>query len=139
MYFELNTIIMASRSESTPVHTVFLILWDFLFIFGFFFKAGIAPLHLFKIEVYRGLPFFTVFLYTFLYFLSFFLYFLYVVYWLLPHILYYNFYILELLIIYAVLYLYASLFSNRHLKTFLALSSILNSLILFAAIVPLAI
>lgn len=139
MYFELNAIIVASNIAPGTVHSVFIVLWDFLFIFGFFLKAGIAPLHLFKIEVYRGLPFFTIFVYTFLYFLSFFLYFIYMVHWLMPHILYYNMYILEVVIVYAVLYLSATLFSNKHLKTFLALSSILNSLVIFAVVVPLAV
>lgn len=139
MYYELNAIIVASNVAPGTAHSAFIVLWDFLFIFGFFLKAGIAPLHLFKIEVYRGLPFFTIFIYTFLYFLSFFLYFIYMVHWLLPHILYYNTYFLELIIIFGVLYLSATLFSNRHLKTFLALSSILNSLIIFAVVVPLAV
>lgn len=138
MYFELDVIISSSASSKGSVHTFFIMLWDFLFIFGFFLKAGIAPFHLFKVEIYRGLPFFTVFMYTFLYFISFFLYFIYVVYALLPHILYYNFYVLEILVVYATLYLSMSLFSNRHVKTFLALSSILNSLILFAVVLPLA-
>ena len=139
LYFELNAIITSQNVIPGTAHSLFIILWDFLFIFGFFLKAGIAPLHLFKIEVYRGLPFFTIFIYTFLYFLSFFLYFLYVIYWLMPHIIYYNLYILEVLVIYSVLYLSFTLFSNKHLKTFLALSSILNSLVLFAAILPLSI
>ena len=138
MYFELDVIISSSASSKGSVHTFFIMLWDFLFIFGFFLKAGIAPFHLFKVEIYRGLTLFTVFMYTFLYFISFFLYFVYVVYALLPHILYYNFYILEVLVFYATLYLSMSLFSNRHIKTFLALSSILNSLILFAVALPLA-
>lgn len=139
MYFELNALIVASNIQPGTAHSAFIVLWDFLFIFGFFLKAGIAPLHLFKIEVYRGLPFFTIFIYTFLYFLSFFLYFIYMVHWLMPHVLYYNTYILEVAVVYAVLYLSATLFSNRHLKTFLALSSILNSLVIFAVVVPLAV
>jgi len=56
-----------------------------------------------------------------------------------PHIMYYNIYILEIVVVYAVLYLSATLFSNKHLKTFLALSSILNSLVIFAVVVPLAV
>ena len=139
MYFELNAIIVSSNVVPGTAHSAFIVLWDFLFIFGFFLKAGIAPLHLFKIEVYRGLPFFTIFVYTFLYFLSFFLYFVYMVHWLMPHIIYYNVYILEVVVVYAVLYLSATLFSNRHIKTFLALSSILNSLVIFAAVIPLAV
>ena len=55
-----------------------------------------------------------------------------------PHIIYYNLYILEVLVIYSVMYLSFTLFSNKHLKTFLALSSILNSLVLFAALLPLS-
>jgi len=129
---------MASDVKPGTAHSLFIILWDFLFILGFFLKSGLAPLHLFKIEIYRGLPFFTIFIYTFLYFLSFFLYFIYLVHWLMPHILFYNAYILEFFVAYGVLYLSMTLFSSRHTKTFLALSSILNSLVIFATIIPLA-
>ena len=80
MYFELNTIISSSSAAAGSTHTIFVVLWDFLFIFGFFLKAGIAPFHLFKIEIYRGLPFFTVFIYTFLYLIYASLYLLYAFY-----------------------------------------------------------
>jgi NADH:ubiquinone oxidoreductase subunit 2 (subunit N) len=43
------------------------------FFIGFFLKIGFTPVHLFKIEVYKGLPFISIFFYTTYYFLVFFL------------------------------------------------------------------
>ena len=40
-------------------------------------KLGITPMHLFKIEVYKGLPFLSIFFYTTYYFIIFFFFFLY--------------------------------------------------------------
>jgi NADH:ubiquinone oxidoreductase subunit 2 (subunit N) len=38
-------------------------------LIGIFFKLGMTPLHLYKIEIYRGLPFITIFFYTTYFFL----------------------------------------------------------------------
>lgn len=47
----------------------------FLYIplyFAIFFKMGIAPLQLFKVEMYKGIPFLTLCFYTTIYFFSYF-------------------------------------------------------------------
>ena len=49
----------------------------FIFIFSIFFKLGITPFHLFKVEVYKGVPFLSIFFYTTYYFVVFFLFFLF--------------------------------------------------------------
>lgn len=58
----------------------YLFLWVPFFI-GFFLKIGLTPLHLFKIEVYKGIPFISIFFYTTYYFLSFFLFFILIVFY----------------------------------------------------------
>lgn len=47
------------------------IFWIPLF-FSLFFKIGVTPTHLFKIEVYRGIPLISIFFYTTYYFLIYF-------------------------------------------------------------------
>ena len=46
-----------------------------VFIVSVFFKLGITPLHLFKVEVYKGIPLLSIFFYTTYYFLVFFMFF----------------------------------------------------------------
>lgn len=48
---------------------------------GMFFKIGFTPSHLFKIEVYKGIPFVSILFYTVYYFMSFFLYFVLIVFY----------------------------------------------------------
>lgn len=47
----------------------------FTLIVAFFLKLGLAPVHFYKIEIYKGLPFITILFYTIFFFLGFFLYF----------------------------------------------------------------
>ena len=56
----LNTFSLNNTLTDTNV-TRLLIL---VFILSVFFKLGITPFHLFKIEVYKGLPFLSIFFYT---------------------------------------------------------------------------
>ena len=43
----------------------------FVFVFAFLFKLGLAPVHLFKLEVYKGLPLQSILFYTTFYFWGF--------------------------------------------------------------------
>ena len=52
-----------------------------IFIFSVFFKLGITPFHLFKIEVYKGIPFLSIFFLHNLLFYSFFYLFLIFTFW----------------------------------------------------------
>lgn len=40
--------------------------------FAIFFKMGVAPLQLFKVEIYKGIPFLTLCFYTTMYFFAYF-------------------------------------------------------------------
>merc|ERR1711959_853486 len=52
------------------------VLVNFILIFSFLIKIGLTPIHLYKLEVYKGLPYLSIFFYTTFYFLIFFLFFL---------------------------------------------------------------
>ena len=43
-----------------------------VFIISVFFKLGVTPFHLFKVEVYKGIPLLSIFFYTTYYFIVFF-------------------------------------------------------------------
>lgn len=52
-----------------------------IFFIGMLIKIGFTPSHLFKIEVYKGLPLISILFYTVFYFLSFFLFFILIVFY----------------------------------------------------------
>lgn len=100
----------------------------YIFIFSIFLKLGVAPFHLFKIEVYKGLPYITIFFYTFFYFTVLFLFFL---------LLIFDFLYLYSNIVYNLIFVFLCLgsfivviqmFDVFFLKAFFAYSTIINSL-----------
>jgi len=48
---------------------------SFTLIVAFFLKLGLAPVHFYKIEIYKGLPLVTILFYTVFFFIGFFFYF----------------------------------------------------------------
>lgn len=105
----------------------FIFLWVPFFI-GLFFKIGFTPLHLFKIEVYKGIPFISIFFYTTFYFLSFFLFFVLIIHYNLNSFKYFWNLILYIFIILGLLYSIILLFDVNLIKAFFAYSTIVNVL-----------
>ena len=93
-----------------------------------FFKIGFTPSHLFKIEVYRGLPFISILFYTIYYFMSFFLFFVFMVFYHLNSFKFFIWFFLFLFIILGLIYIISLLFDVNLLKTFFAYSTVINSL-----------
>jgi hypothetical protein len=52
-----------------------IIFTSIIFLISVFLKLGLAPVHFYKIEIYKGLPFVTILLYTIYFFFIFFLFF----------------------------------------------------------------
>lgn len=111
----------------------FLLLW-FFFFFAFLLKIGFTPIHFFKLEVYKGMPFISIFYYTTYYFFSFFLYFTllilinfssYKLYW---------FFFLILFILVGIFYLIVLVFDINLIKSFFAYSTIINIVMFFIII-----
>lgn len=98
------------------------------FFIGLFFKIGFTPLHLFKIEVYKGIPFISIFFYTTLYFLSFFLFFVLIVFYYINSFkIYWNLFFLVFIIL-GLLYSIILLFDVNLIKSFFAYSTVVNVL-----------
>jgi NADH:ubiquinone oxidoreductase subunit 2 (subunit N) len=104
-----------------------LLLWNSLFL-GFFFKVGITPLHLFKIEIYKGIPFISIFFYTTFYFFSYFIFF--------SNFLFVNLISLKtiwlptiiFILMIGIFYIISLLFDTVFTKAFFAYSTICNSI-----------
>lgn len=122
----LNYLITVYITEDNNL--VYYILFN-VFVLGIFLKLGIAPMQLFKIEIYNGLPLYIIFYYTVFYFLIF-MYFLFIIFFRnlynVTAVLNTNIFIL---VIVGLLYSLVTLFNQRSIKSFLAYSTILNSLV----------
>lgn len=103
-----------------------IVLWVSLFS-AIFIKVGITPSHLFKIEIYKGIPFVSIFFYTTYYFLGYFL--LVTVlfqYYFNSFKVFFNFFMLIFLIL-GLFYTVFLLFDVSFAKAFFAYSTVVNS------------
>ena len=98
-----------------------------IFILGIFFKLGITPFHLFKIEVYKGLPFLSIFFYTTYYFVVFFIFFIFLLSDLLVFFVNQYFLFLTLVLFIGCIYIIVLLFDVSFLKAFFTYSTIINT------------
>ncbi len=99
-----------------------------VFILSIFFKLGLTPFHLFKVEVYKGLPYLSIFFYTTYYFSVLFVYFLLL---LLDNLFVFipNYYLfLVLLLFFGSVYIISLLFDVNFIKAFFTYSTIINTL-----------
>ena len=103
------------------------ILWVSIFI-GFFLKIGLSPIHLFKIEVYKGIPFISVFFYTTFYFLSYFLFLSLLMYQYLCGLKMFWWLFSVVFILIGMLYIISLLFDTNFTKAFFAYSTVANSM-----------
>merc|ERR1711990_313664 len=70
----LNFLSLVQTTSLTPNYISTTII-NFVLILAFLLKIGLTPVHLYKLEVYKGLPYISIFFYTTFYFLVFFLFF----------------------------------------------------------------
>ena len=109
-------------------NTLFLYLIYFIFLISMFIKIGFTPSHLFKIEVYKGLPFISILFYTIFYFISFFLFFILIFFYYINSINMFVWFFLFIFIIFGLFYILSLLFDINLIKNFFAYSTVINSL-----------
>lgn len=118
-------------SNDNFVHKVDNSLKNFLvliFTFSVFFKLGVSPMHLFKLDVYKGIPYLSVFFYT-VYFLTIFLYFTIILLTdLLVNFDSCIFTMLFIITVFGILYVIVLMFDVSFLKVFFAYSTIINTI-----------
>ena len=103
-------------------------LYFFFFISAFFLKLGVTPFHLYKVEVYKGLPYISIYIYTLIFFFIYFNFFLLLM---LTHFfVFLNYFWISFIfiIILGAVYVTFMLFDINFLKSFFAYSTIINSL-----------
>lgn len=120
-FFKINSSITYFEKKE-----FFLIL--FPLFFGVIIKLGITPIHLYKIEIYKGLPFISIFFYTTYYFLVYFtLLFVLFFYYLITYSEIVSIFYLIIVLV-GGLYFLSILFDGLLIKSFFAFSTIINAL-----------
>ncbi len=109
-------------------NSFFFLFLIFCFLVGLILKIGLTPFHLFKIEVYRGIPFLSIFFYTTYYFLNYFLFFVLLLCGYLLALSAYYWSIVALTLFLGCLYMILLLFDVNYLKAFFAYSTIVNTM-----------
>lgn len=98
-----------------------------VFLLSIFFKLGLTPFHLFKVEVYKGLPYLSIFFYTTYYFVILFIFFIFLLsdYLFSYTQLYYLF--LLFLLVCGSFYIVFLMFDVNLLKAFFTYSTVINT------------
>jgi hypothetical protein len=106
----------------------------FNFLICIFLKCGLAPFYFWKPTFFKGMSMHSLFFYTFFFYFFLILYFTYVLLVLLNEVFYFNIFVNILLLTFGLVMLSFILFESYYLKAFFALSSILNTLLIFLSI-----
>jgi len=109
----------------------------YVLVFCLFLKCGIAPLYIWKPTFFKGIPFYTIFMYVCLFY---FFLFLFVIHLLTSYFsdVYYFYSVVSLTFVFlGLIMLLFIVCESFYIKSFLAISSLLNSLfVLFAIMTP---
>lgn len=123
----VNFIISSNNQINYLNNKIAILFIAIILLIGFIIKLGIAPIQLYKIEIYKGLPFLSIFFYTTFYFLVFFLFFSLIFIYYLSALINYYWLLLLLVSIIGILYIISLVFDINLFKAFLAYSTIINS------------
>jgi len=124
----LNFIIATNFQLNYISNNIYFLFLSLTIIIGFIIKLGIAPIQLYKIELYKGLPFLSIFFYTAFYFLVFFLFFSITIIYYISSLQLYLWIILLIISLIGIIYVLSMLFDINLFKAFLAYSTIINSI-----------
>lgn len=130
----VNNIVLTTKTFSSDYN---MFLYIYILLNAIVIKLGIAPYQLYKIEIYKGIPFVTIFFYTTFYFLTFFLYFNNLVNIYLIAFKIYIWVTLVMLISLGIAHTIIKIFNISYYKIFLAYSTILNGIIFILFIIAL--
>jgi len=134
-WFFLNSIIRGQDSLSDRLNQPRLFFIWLPFLLSFCIKIGLAPMHLFKVEIYKGLSFFSLFFYTVYYLTTYLLLLgvLIIVY--LKSMSVYWFFLLTFIVIIGLFFTISFLFNLNLTKSFFAYSTIVNTLSFFCILI----
>ena len=120
---------ISSLTEITSIGLVWLI-----FLFCLFVKCGLAPFFIWKPTFFKGIPLQTLFFYICFFYFFLFLYIINILTSYFSEIFYFYSFIITIFILISIITLFSILCESLYLKVFLAISSILNSVLVFLAL-----
>lgn len=126
-WFNLNFLVSINFSVYF-FNEYYIIMSSMFFIFFFFIKMGVAPMHLFKVEIYESIPYISILFYTTIYISVFFVYFSYILSNLMNTFFYISAIFITLSVALGFLSFLNLIFNVQFLKSFLAYSTIINIL-----------
>lgn len=133
-WFLIELIFQYVVSVSNIKDFFYITLCWFNFLFCIFLKCGLAPFYFWKPTFFKGMSFHALFFYIFFFYYFLILYFAYVLIILLNEVFYFNILVSLFLLSFGLLMLIFILFESYYIKAFFALSSILNTLLVFLAL-----
>ena len=109
------------------------LIW-FIILFAIFVKCGLAPLFIWKPTFFKGLPLYTLFFYVTFFYSSFYVFIIYFLLSSLSEVFFFYIMFFWIFIISGLFVLLTIICEAYYIKAFLAVSSIINSLLVFLAI-----
>jgi len=132
-WFTLESIFYYVISVSDLKSLFFISLSWFNFMFCIFLKCGLVPFYFWKPMFFKGIPMHALFFYIFFFYFSLFLFFIYFFVVYLNELFYFNVFINLIMLLVGLLFLVFIICESYYVKSFLAMSSILNTLFVFLA------
>ena len=133
--WNLTDTLLIHLISSSSLYELFSMSFTWLIILScVFLKCGTVPFYFWKPSFFKGMSLTSLFFYVYVYYFSIFLYFIYMLFLYFNEFFIANVYVLVLLTVIATLGVSTLLFESFYLKSFLALSSILNSILIFLAL-----
>ena len=126
-FFLVNYITLSSFFLNFFEKINLLLVSIFFFLF-FFIKMGVAPLHIFKIEIYESIPYISILFYTTFYISVFLIFLTYFISNLCSSLFFLSNIFLFFIVIFGFVYVIGLIFNIQFLKSFLAYSTVLNLL-----------
>lgn len=107
--------------------------WSFV-ILSIFIKCAITPFYFWKVNFFKGMPLSLLFYYISVFYFVLFFYFLYLIITLFTDILFFNVFLFMLIVLLSTVLTPFILYETLNIKSFLALSSIMNSSLLLLVV-----
>ena len=123
----VNFIVFIDNNINYFNKKILLVFLSLVFLFSLFFKIGVAPFHLFKIEIYKSIPYLSILFYTTYYISTFLFFLLYLLSSLYISLFVYIWFIFSFILIVGSIYIVSLLFDVNFIKAFFAYSTIINT------------
>jgi len=132
-WFTVDSIFYYIVSISDLKSLFFISLSWFTFMFCVFLKCGLVPFYFWKPMFFKGIPLHALFFYIFFFYFFIFYFFIYFFIVYLNELFYFNMFVNLSMLISGSIFLIFILCESYYIKSFLAMSSILNTLFVFLA------